>query len=50
MCIGLIRERNWYGKDGMELARTKKEPQQSIPTFAETVGLLMKVSLTLLRL
>lgn len=40
---GLIRERNWYGPDGMENARTKKEPKQSIPTFVETVELLMKV-------
>jgi len=39
---GLIREKNWYGPDGMEHARTKKEPQQSIPTFAETVELLMQ--------
>ena len=31
----------------MEHARTKKEPVQSIPTFAETVALLMKVRLTL---
>lgn len=40
---GLIREKNWYGPDGMEHARTKKEPKQSIPTFVETVALLMKV-------
>lgn len=39
---GLIRERNWYGKDGMQDLRTKKEPKQPIPTFAETVALLMK--------
>ncbi|KAH8118424.1 PLC-like phosphodiesterase [Phellopilus nigrolimitatus] len=39
---GLIREKNWYGPDGMEHARTKKEPKQAIPTFAETVALLMK--------
>ncbi|KAJ7429199.1 PLC-like phosphodiesterase [Mycena galericulata] len=39
---GTIKECNWYGPDGMEHARTKKEPQQSIPTFAETVALLMK--------
>ncbi|KAI0068614.1 PLC-like phosphodiesterase [Artomyces pyxidatus] len=38
---GLIRERTWYGADGMEHARTTKEPKQSIPTFAETVALLM---------
>ena len=42
---GLIREKNWYGPDGMEHARTKKTPQQSIPTFAETVALLMKASI-----
>lgn len=40
---GLIREKNWYGFEGMEQARTKKEPKQAIPTFAETVELLMKV-------
>ena len=40
---GLIREKKWYGPGGMENARTKKEPMQSIPTFAETVALLMKV-------
>ncbi|KAI0340816.1 PLC-like phosphodiesterase [Trametopsis cervina] len=39
---GLIKERNWYGPDGMEHLRTLKEPKQSIPTFAETVELLMK--------
>ncbi|KAI0092135.1 PLC-like phosphodiesterase [Irpex rosettiformis] len=39
---GLIKERNWYGEDGMEHLRTVKEPKQSIPTFAETVALLMK--------
>ncbi|KAI0921195.1 hypothetical protein AcW2_006246 [Taiwanofungus camphoratus] len=39
---GLIRERLWYGADGMEQLRTIKEPKQSIPTFAETVALLMK--------
>ena len=40
---GFIKERNWYGEDGMEHLRTIKEPKQSIPTFAETVTLLMKV-------
>ena len=40
---GLIREQNWYGQDGMEHLRTTKKPEQSIPTFAETVALLMKV-------
>ncbi|KAJ7109446.1 PLC-like phosphodiesterase [Mycena epipterygia] len=39
---GAIKDCNWYGPDGMEHARTKKEPKQSIPTFAETVTLLMK--------
>ncbi|EIW76202.1 PLC-like phosphodiesterase [Coniophora puteana RWD-64-598 SS2] len=39
---GLIRERDWYGPDGMERLLTVKEPQQAIPTFAETVELLMK--------
>ena len=40
---GLIREKEWFGSEGMEHARTKKTPIQSIPTFAETVELLMKV-------
>jgi len=39
---GLIRERNWYGTDGMVHARTIKEPKQPIPTFIETLDLLMK--------
>jgi len=39
---GLIRERTWHGKEGMEHIRTIKEPKQAIPTFAETVTLLMK--------
>ncbi|KAI0254796.1 PLC-like phosphodiesterase [Lactifluus subvellereus] len=39
---GLIRERNWYGTDGMEHVRTIKEPKQAIPTFVETIDLLMK--------
>jgi len=39
---GLIRERNWCGSDGMVHVRTVKEPKQSIPTFKETLGLLMK--------
>lgn len=42
-CLGNIRDRNWYGPDGMEHLRTTKEPKQAIPTFAETVALLMKV-------
>jgi len=39
---GLIREQAWYGVDGMEQLRTMKEPRQPIPTFAETVALLMQ--------
>ncbi|KZT05553.1 PLC-like phosphodiesterase [Laetiporus sulphureus 93-53] len=39
---GLIREQMWYGVNGMEQLRTTKEPKQAIPTFAETVALLMK--------
>ncbi|OBZ70078.1 Phosphatidylglycerol phospholipase C [Grifola frondosa] len=39
---GLIREKIWYGADGMEHLRTVKEPKQAIPTFAQTVELLMK--------
>ncbi|PFH50156.1 hypothetical protein AMATHDRAFT_177594 [Amanita thiersii Skay4041] len=38
---GQIRERMWYGEDGMQHVRTRKEPKQAIPTFAETIGLLM---------
>jgi len=39
---GQIKERNWFGKDGMQHVRTRKEPRQPIPTFAETIELLMK--------
>ncbi|KAF8914290.1 PLC-like phosphodiesterase [Gymnopilus junonius] len=39
---GQIKERTWYGEDGMQHVRTVKEPKQSIPTFEETVALLMK--------
>ncbi|KAI0080851.1 PLC-like phosphodiesterase [Panus rudis PR-1116 ss-1] len=39
---GLIREHSWYGPDGMQHLRTTKQPVQSIPTFVETVALLMK--------
>ncbi|KAJ8502487.1 hypothetical protein ONZ45_g11703 [Pleurotus djamor] len=39
---GHIKDQNWYGEDGMENVRTIKEPKQSIPTFAETVSLLMR--------
>lgn len=41
---GNIKDRTWYGVDGMEHVRTVKEPRQSIPTFAETVTLLMQAS------
>lgn len=41
---GLIREQMWYGENGMERLRTVKEPKQAIPTFAETIALLMEVS------
>jgi phosphatidylglycerol phospholipase C len=33
----------WYGEGGIEHVRTLKEPRQAIPTFAETIELLMKV-------
>jgi phosphatidylglycerol phospholipase C len=39
---GRIKERTWYGDSGMQHVRTIKEPKQAIPTFAETVELLMK--------
>lgn len=39
---GMIREKNWHGPAGMEHALTKKEPVQHIPTFEQTVDLLMK--------
>ncbi|KAH8834353.1 PLC-like phosphodiesterase [Flagelloscypha sp. PMI_526] len=39
---GAIKELNWEGPDGMKNARTLKEPKQPIPTFVETVELLMK--------
>ncbi|KAG8791059.1 hypothetical protein FRC12_010249 [Ceratobasidium sp. 428] len=37
---GLIREKKWVGD--MEHTRTVREPKQAIPTFAETVELLMR--------
>lgn len=40
---GNIREQDWYGPQGMEHVRTVKLPPQSIPTFAETIALLMLV-------
>jgi len=39
---GLIRERVWYGEQGMEHIRTLKEPNQPIPTFADAINLLMQ--------
>ncbi|TFK17115.1 PLC-like phosphodiesterase [Coprinopsis marcescibilis] len=39
---GEIKERVWYGEDGLQHVRTIKEPKQSIPTFAETIALLTK--------
>lgn len=39
--VGLIKERNWFGEDGMEHCRTLKEPKQPMPTFAQTIELLM---------
>jgi len=41
---GHIKERVWYGQNGMEHVRTIKEPKQPIPTLVETLELLMKVS------
>jgi phosphatidylglycerol phospholipase C len=41
---GFIKDRNWHGEEGMEHARTIQEPKQPIPTFVETIALLMKVS------
>ncbi|KAF5387680.1 hypothetical protein D9615_000752 [Tricholomella constricta] len=39
---GQIKERDWHGEQGMQHVRTVKEPKQAIPTFAETVALLMR--------
>lgn len=38
---GLIRERNWYGEDGMEHVKTIREPKQPMPMFTEVIALLM---------
>ena len=43
--VGHIKERTWYGPNGMEHIRTVKEPKQAIPTFVQTIELLMKVSI-----
>lgn len=39
---GQIKERAWYGEEGMQHIRTRKKPKQAIPTFVETVALLMR--------
>lgn len=39
---GTIREQNWFGEEGIEHVRTLKEPRQAIPTFAQTIELLMR--------
>lgn len=39
---GRIKDRFWHGEKGMQHIRTKKEPKQGIPTFEETVALLMR--------
>jgi phosphatidylglycerol phospholipase C len=43
--VGAIKDQPYYGLKGMEHCRTLKEPRQPIPTFAETVALLMQVSI-----
>lgn len=42
-CIGLIRERLWYGEGGLQQLRTVKEPKQALATFEDTIELLMRV-------
>jgi hypothetical protein len=42
--VGLISERKWLGTNGMEHVRTVREPKQAIPTFEQTIALLMQVS------
>jgi len=37
---GLIRERNWFGADGMQHLRTLRQPCQPIPTFNQALQLL----------
>ncbi|TFY57454.1 hypothetical protein EVJ58_g7008 [Rhodofomes roseus] len=39
---GMIKEHKWYGPNGMQQLRTKKEPKQPIPTFDETIALFMR--------
>lgn len=38
----VIRESKWNGEHGIHQARTLKAPRQAIPTFAQTVELLME--------
>lgn len=38
----VIRESHWHGDNGIHQARTRKSPVQAIPTFAQSVELLMK--------
>jgi len=38
----IIRDSTWHGENGIHQARTIKAPRQAIPTFVETVELLMK--------
>lgn len=40
----VIRKSYWHGENGIHQARTRKSPVQAIPTFAQSVELLMKVS------
>ncbi|KAG6897176.1 hypothetical protein C0992_003565 [Termitomyces sp. T32_za158] len=39
---GQIKDLNWHGEQGMQHLRTIKSPKQAIPTFAETIALLMR--------
>ncbi|KAN0066156.1 hypothetical protein ACQY0O_000250 [Thecaphora frezii] len=39
---GLIYERPYYGDNGVEHVRTRKEPRQQIPTFKQVCDLLMR--------
>ncbi|GJJ07327.1 hypothetical protein Clacol_001528 [Clathrus columnatus] len=39
---GAINTLNWHGPNGINNARTLKEPKQSVPTLLETLSLLMK--------
>lgn len=39
----IIRDSKWDGEEGIHRARTIKTPHQPIPTFVQTVELLMKV-------